>query len=572
MDSGKCAPCKQLCKNVKGLYWCISCPELLCESCSKYHKALSATDWHVLVSVEKYESLLPILKTIQVKCTEHPENTFEYFCAKHECPCCILCKRNQHNECQDVEKIEEVVKTVNMSDEFVKLNSTIGNDVRILEKFSKNSDQNILQLHTQKEHLYKQFKTNREKINRSLDAFEVDTKRKLQSNFEREMEVIKKQQNELLVKISDLKNCQRQIESILAVEVKSNIHFFLFQKKAKEQMKQNDADIDNMLASLLDISSACTLSIEVDHESQTVKMSETLEFERRNCSNHLELEHESDEADAILEDLNPNKRNATALPCVKLFRYKHNFILDPPDFNPENSNRIIKVVSNKRIMITGKNNKTLLFFSKSGEKQGEITINSPATAVAVINDEILAVAAYRVVVLVDTKNIKYMDCIPLGDNCVGIDCVRKQLVVNCKTRGIIVMDGIENITQKLKSFTGSMQLCTVNNDTIALVYPHSNVIDFLNIKTSQKSSYFQIPGMIGAKCVTSDRNGNMFITCQDEIFIARPAANEYHSILSATDEITNPLGIDMDIKSHELFVLNNGGKSVYVFQKQMEDI
>jgi Holliday junction resolvase RusA-like endonuclease len=444
--------------------------------------------------------------------------------------------------------------------------------VRILEKFSKNSDQNILQLHTQKEHLYKQFKTNREKINRSLDAFEVDTKRKLQSNFEREMEVIKKQQNELLVKISDLKNCQRQIESILDVEVKSNIHFFLFQKKAKEQMKQNDADIDNMLASLLDISSACTLSTEVDHESQTVKMSETLEFERRICSNHLELEHESDEADAILEDLNPNKRNATAPPCVKLFRYKHNFILDPPDFNPENSNRIIKVVSNKRIMITGKNNKTLLFFSKSGEKQGEITINSPATAVAVINDEILAVAAYRVVVLVDTKNIKYMDCIPLGDNCVGIDCVRKQLVVNCKTRGIIVMDGIENITQKLKSFTGSMQLCTVNNDTIALVYPHSNVIDFLNIKTSQKSSYFQIPGMIGAKCVTSDRNGNMFITCQDEIFIARPAANEYHSILSATDEITNPLGIDMDIKSHELFVLNNGGKSVYVFQKQMEDI
>ena len=46
-------------------------------------------------------------------------------------------------------------------------------------------------------------------------------------------------------------------------------------------MKQNDAVIDNMVVSLLDISSACTLSTEVDHESQTVKMSETLEFERR---------------------------------------------------------------------------------------------------------------------------------------------------------------------------------------------------------------------------------------------------------------------------------------------------
>jgi predicted nucleic acid-binding Zn-ribbon protein len=86
-------------------------------------------------------------------------------------------------------------------------------------------------LHAQKEHLYKQSKTNREKINRALDAFDVDTKRKLQSNFDREMDVIMKRQNQLLFNISDLKNCQRQIESILDVDVKSNIYFFLFQKK-----------------------------------------------------------------------------------------------------------------------------------------------------------------------------------------------------------------------------------------------------------------------------------------------------------------------------------------------------
>jgi hypothetical protein len=52
-------------------------------------------------------------------------------------------------------------------------------------------------------------------------------------------------------------------------------------------------------------------------------------------------------------------------------------------------------------------------------KQGEITIDNPTTAVAVINDEILAVAANRVVVLVHIKKIKYIDRIPFGDNCVG---------------------------------------------------------------------------------------------------------------------------------------------------------
>jgi hypothetical protein len=69
----------------------------------------------------------------------------------------------------------------------------------------------------------------------------------------------------------------------------------LFQNKAKDQMKQNKTDIDNMLASLLDISSACTLSTEFDHASQSVRMLKTLEFQRRICSLDLELEHDFDE-------------------------------------------------------------------------------------------------------------------------------------------------------------------------------------------------------------------------------------------------------------------------------------
>jgi hypothetical protein len=97
----------------------------------------------------------------------------------------------------------------------------------------------------------------------------------------------------------------------------------------------------------------------------------------------LELEHESDdenettasstvEADDILKtgDLNPNDRNATALPCVKLFRYKHNFTLDPPDFNTENSNRIIKVVSHNRIMITESKIKHCYSFQNWEENKG----------------------------------------------------------------------------------------------------------------------------------------------------------------------------------------------------------
>jgi hypothetical protein len=64
----------------------------------------------------------------------------------------------------------------------------------------------------------------------------------------------------------------------------------------------NETDIDNMLASLLDISSACTLSTEIDHASQSVRMLKTLEFQRRICSLDLELEHDFDACYLVVEE------------------------------------------------------------------------------------------------------------------------------------------------------------------------------------------------------------------------------------------------------------------------------
>jgi hypothetical protein len=602
-----------------------------------------ATKEHLVVSIEKYESLLPIMKTVHITCIKHKDKLFEYFCVTHDCPCCIQCKRSEHSTCQDVEKIEEVEKTGNLSEEFISLFSKIGNSLKILEKLSKNRDKNILKLRSQREELYKQLKINRDLIDKALNEFEADSKCGLESNFDKEKEVILEQQREITSKIADLKHSQHQIESILDIKVESNIQFFLFQNKAKEQTKQNKTDIDNMLASLLDISSACTLSTEIDHESQSVQMLKTLEFQRRICSLDIELENGSDEdkeitasstveaddllttpdlnlqlADAtpvtsvkllkdatpvtsvelltdvtpqlpsvkLLKDVTPQlpsvkllKDVTPQLPSVKLlqeatslkretlFRFKNHFTFDATEFNSESLKPFIKVVSNNRVLITGSSNKKLLFFTKSGEKQGEIKLDFPATSVAVIDDKTLAVAANVAVVFVDTQTFKRIDLIPMRDKCIGIAYVNNQLVVNCITRGLIIMNRSGNVARKLKSITGSMQIYTLDNKTIVLFNPLSNEIDCLDIPTSRKKPYFQIPGKHGAESVTSDQNGNVYVASQDGIFLTCPASNEYNTVLRNIYKIERPLGIDIDNKSHELCVLYNDGKSVYVFTK-----
>jgi len=160
----------------------------------------------------------------------------------------------------------------------------------------------------------------------------------------------------------------------------------------------------------------------------------------------------------------------------------------------------------------------------------------------------------------------------MRDQCIGIAYVKNQLVVNCITRGLIIMDRSGNESQILKSIKGSMYICTLDKKTIVLFNPLSNKIECLDIPTSRKTSYTQVQGTGGTKCVTSDQNGNIFIAIKDEIFLTRHASNECNSILSKPYKIVRTLGIDIDIKSHELFVLYNEGNSVYCFQKQTDDV
>jgi hypothetical protein len=55
-----------------------------------------------------------------------------------------------------------------------------------------------------------------------------------------------------------------------------------------------------------------------------------------------------------------------------------------------------------------------------------------------------------------------------GDKCIGIAYVKNQLVVNCITRGLIIMDIYGKVAQILKSIAGNMQICTLDDKTIAL--------------------------------------------------------------------------------------------------------
>jgi hypothetical protein len=73
----------------------------------------------------------------------------------------------------------------------------------------------------------------------------------------------------------------------------------------------------------------------------------------------------------------------------------------------------------------------------------------------------------------------------------------------------------------IQSITGSMQIYTLDNKTIVLFNPLSNEIDCLDIPTSRKKPYFQIPRKHGAESVTSDGSAHF------EIHVAKAIGNKH---------------------------------------------
>jgi hypothetical protein len=100
------------------------------------------------------------------------------------------------------------------------------------------------------------------------------------------------------------------------------------------------------------------------------------------------------------------------------------------DFNICATFPYISIIINPRVMqLTGSQNKHLLFFTKSGKKQGEIQLDYPVTSAAVIDDKTLAVATCRAVVFVDTHMLKRIDLTPMRDKCIGIAYEKKSMFI-----------------------------------------------------------------------------------------------------------------------------------------------
>ncbi|KAK3595509.1 hypothetical protein CHS0354_021608 [Potamilus streckersoni] len=110
----KCEPCSVQEKSIVADYFCTSCKEALCLSCYKYHKSSKISKDHQIPTFK--EMFADPKKAVaffeKLRCTDHWNKEYEYFCEGHDEICCGICRAEKHKECKHVILLKTHVKAV----------------------------------------------------------------------------------------------------------------------------------------------------------------------------------------------------------------------------------------------------------------------------------------------------------------------------------------------------------------------------------------------------------------------------------------------------------------------------
>ncbi|CAG2254381.1 unnamed protein product [Mytilus edulis] len=466
--------------------WCMSCHERLCLECSIYHKALTATKDHNLISTKQYEAMLPFLKSVEIKCCHHSEKDLEYFCKEHECFCCIICKRETHIDCRKVEKIEEIISETDLTSELKHMNNRYAHAAKDLSKLTNLIDVNIFDLDKAKEEIFHQMQSHRMKINNALDSIENNIKQDINKSFKEEKSKLRKQKYEYKKKTTELEKEQEIIHEMLKTDIKSNKRMFFVQRNIQNKLTLNELFVENFVSSLQMISSNCKVGTSIDKNAGSVKFTKTIEFNRNTCKFDLQSlplkdEHEETassnvEAEEMMpSDKSQKKDSHTNIPDFKIspvstnytFKYKRHILLTSVNSNSKSA-YFIKSISKKSVVVWTPSEKYLLFVDTESKTESKIYLQFPPRSIAIIDDNTIAVTSCMKIVFVNTQTLTCMHTLHIGDHCFGIDFTQNKLLVNCESKGLKVMDVKGNVSKSFENITGKLQLCLLNSTIVAI--------------------------------------------------------------------------------------------------------
>ena len=637
----QCQPCREQGQYASAELWCDECEEALCYSCKSLHMSFKVSRNHNVsklppIAVKELSSLgtenefVDVGKHKLVMCDEHHDKSLEYFCIKHEKPCCILCKRQYHVECCDVEKVDDVVDDTKLATTTVELLLGIEERKSRLTKVVDKERSNFRGLEIIKDSCIEELKNTRSAIDKHLDLLQNEIEQEINKEYGNETRKINKRitsltarkkyvtdQHKIVVdtKQSDMSLGQKYLRIIRLKHMEDGFpesdetyqdcslqgianHKLSYKKTSDsitvERIKRTLNGKDNDMLKYQENKS----EEELESGSSIIE----LELNQSKDSNFefdpsaLELQVTSSVAGTtsplpvtttttLRAELPPTSTVTSSSPfpvtqtmhisCIDTVEDRSSF--DFGLFNTfcvEKKNKNISIsdakwMPNKNdIAFVEKSNPRCIIYNKKGQKKGQVRLNGAPQCIAIINNICVGVTSKQRVCVIDTDKWQIINTIPVHDYCKGLVFYESNLIANCANKGLTYINNSGKIVKQNIDIKEALYCHIDCRGNMYSAKMNNESIHVYNLTTSKRLIYNFI-GVDNPTGLTTDKDNNLFVACNnnDTIFVKPSRHPRSVVVLGRSDGIDRPLSLDYNHQSDELLVVNNTAHSIFIFKK-----
>ncbi|XP_052103737.1 uncharacterized protein LOC127737230 isoform X2 [Mytilus californianus] len=327
-----CGPCQEGKVKTKAEFWCYSCEEGLCSTCSVHHKRSKSSRDHKTIDIKNYK---PSIRAIKTECDKHGQQ-LNLYCPSHLMPCCDECISTNHSKCMGIKSLASVVEKTKIDQSTQSLEKQINSIKHILEKMVANKSKNI----SRGEREYESIQDFIVKIRKDVNKHLTQLEKKLCNEAETILNQEKSKATDLITEIErtqkNLNKMQDHLHTVISQT--SKLQSFLGVHQIEQQVHQYQQYVEDL-----------------ENDGRTkefdIKMKQNDEIEK--ILSKLELLESLGEVTSVKTDIDLNRETSVRRKAQVQSRQQSNINNMTINIETKNKINIEKIISGMTCLMDG---------------------------------------------------------------------------------------------------------------------------------------------------------------------------------------------------------------------------
>ena len=544
----RCDPCTRIDENVPASKWCVDCEDALCITCVKSHKGSKVSMTHHVIDMEVISTLPDEVLTTQIKCSKHPDFIMDFFCNQHHVICCRSCMSEDHRSCDKFMPLEIASNNAKTSSLFDDISEGMKQVHLTLKTVVQNRRENRDRMKIEETTIVRQISAFKVSVIKRLDELEKSALVDMQTASQNYISQMEREESELEKSVSLIEKHLQQLDFL--TKNGSNQHVFLLLHRLLPILSKEDSHLDEIVANLSDVS---LVYDQPQNLLSGVNHLGIIRLKKEPCTIRFKpFKHM--EAQEISVKTKPPKSFRFGYIINRTFESVNSMVVDKDD------NLILA------------DQLFLRMYNKDGKSVKECKLGGRAWNISCHK------TSGRIVVALRENGIQFVNNFVAHTQiivqniyvCFGVTWVDDNVYVSGSDSDgkgrIDILDSNGQHISSISSVSSIGIVLYIHHRDNNIYYTDLNSVYCIK-KDGSKVFTFSSPDFKGLYGIDTDRQGNVYVVGSDSNNILRlsPDGQNIDIIMKKDDGINDPLTLCFSRDFKKLFVSNEGGERVVVY-------